>query len=119
MNGHILPQYSFIQNIQDIPWSQTHVTFNCKLSNIDTTAYQNDLDLKLGIVLILIIVMSIILGNEHLHQLTAQGKYSLRINMGDFESNQRYAVYKQFVVGDEKSGYKLTVGGYKGNAGMS
>ena len=119
MNGHILPQYSFIQNIQDIPWSQTHVTFNCKLSNIDTTAYQNDLDLKLGIVLILIIVMSIILGNEHLHQLTAQGKYSLRINMGDFESNQRYAVYKQFVVGDETSGYKLTVGGYHGNAGMT
>ena len=39
--------------------------------------------------------------------------------MGDFENNQRYAVYKQFVVGDEKSGYKLTVGGYEGNAGMS
>ena len=53
------------------------------------------------------------LGNEHLHQLTAQGKYSLRINMGDFDSNQRYAMYKQFVVGDEKSGYKLTVGGYE------
>jgi hypothetical protein len=46
MNGHILPQCSFRQNIQDIPWSQTHVMFNCKLSNIDTTAYQNDLDLK-------------------------------------------------------------------------
>jgi hypothetical protein len=94
-------------------------TFNCKLSNIDTTAYQNDLDLKLGIVLIRILVTSFILGNEHLHQLTAQIKYSLRINTDDFESNQRYAVYKQFVVGDEKSGYKLTVGGYKGNAGMS
>ena len=39
--------------------------------------------------------------------------------MGDFDSNQRYAVYKQFVVGDEKSGYKLTVGRYEGNAGMS
>ena len=57
------------------------------------------------------------LGNEHLHQLTAQGTYSLRINMDDFHSNQRYAVYNQFVVGDEKSGYKLTVGGYRGNAG--
>ena len=63
--------------------------------------------------------MSIILGNEHLHQLTAQGKYNLRINMGDFVSNQRYAVYRQFVVGDETSGYKLTVGGYHGNAGMT
>jgi hypothetical protein len=59
------------------------------------------------------------LGNEHLHQLTSQGKYSLRVNMGDFENNQRYAVYKQFVVGDEKSGYKLTVGGYVGNAGKA
>ena len=39
--------------------------------------------------------------------------------MSDFDSNQRYAVYKQFVVGDEKSGYKLTVGGYEGSAGMS
>jgi hypothetical protein len=41
--------------------------------------------------------MSFILGNEHLHQLTAQGNYSLRINMGDFDNNQRYAVYSQFV----------------------
>jgi hypothetical protein len=39
--------------------------------------------------------------------------------MDDFHSNQRYAEYKQFVVGDEKSGYKLTVGRYEGNAGMS
>jgi hypothetical protein len=38
--------------------------------------------------------------------------------MGDFDNNQRYAVYSQFVVGDEESGYKLTVGGYEGNAGM-
>jgi hypothetical protein len=27
--------------------------------------------------------------------------------------------HKQFIVGDEKSGYKLTVGGYEGSAGMS
>ena len=79
----------------------------------------NDLDLKLGFFWILILVISFILGNEHLHQLTAQGNYSLRINIGDFDSNQRYAVYSQFVVGDEESGYKLTVGGYEGSAGMS
>jgi hypothetical protein len=48
-------------------------------------------------------------------------KNSLKIpkGMGDFVSNQRYAVYRQFVVGDETSGYKLTVGGYHGNAGMT
>jgi hypothetical protein len=41
------------------------------------------------------------LGNEHLHQLTAQGKYNLRINLEDFDKNKKYATYKQFAVGDE------------------
>ena len=61
----------------------------------------------------------LILGNEHLHQLTAQGKYNLRINLADFENNEKYATYKQFAVGDEKSVYQLTVGGYQGNAGLT
>jgi hypothetical protein len=37
----------------------------------------------------------LLLGNEHLHQLTAQGKYNLRINMEDFDNNEKYATYKQ------------------------
>ena len=41
------------------------------------------------------------LGNEHLHQLTAQGKYNLRNNMEYFHNNEKYATYKQFAVGDE------------------
>jgi hypothetical protein len=41
------------------------------------------------------------LGNEHLHQLTSQGKYNLRINMEDFDNNVNYATYKQFALGDE------------------
>jgi len=57
------------------------------------------------------------LDNEHLHQLTAQGKYNLRINMEDFDNNEKYATYKQFAVDDEKSVFKLTVGGYQGDAG--
>jgi syndecan 4 len=57
------------------------------------------------------------LGNEHVHQPTAQGKYSLRINMEDFDNNEKYAKYKQFAVSDEKSVYKLTIGGYQGDAG--
>ena len=57
------------------------------------------------------------LGNEHLHQLTAQGKYNLRINMEDFDNNVKYATYKQFEVDNEKSVYKLIVGGYQGDAG--
>ena len=59
----------------------------------------------------------LILGNEHLHQLTAQGKYNLRINLEDFDKNKKYATFKQFAVGDAKSVYKLTVGGYQGDAG--
>ncbi|XP_063416422.1 ryncolin-2-like [Mytilus trossulus] len=59
------------------------------------------------------------LGNEHLHQITSQGKYKLRIDLQDFENNTKYANYNHFEVGDEKSGYKLTVAGYDGNAGDS
>ena len=59
------------------------------------------------------------LGNEHLHQLTSQGKYNLRINMEDFDNNEKYATYKQFALGDEKSVYTLTIGGYQGDAGDS
>lgn len=57
------------------------------------------------------------IGNEHLHQITSQGKYKLRIDLQDFENNTKYANYNHFEVGDEKSGYKLTVAGYDGNAG--
>ncbi|XP_052098261.1 microfibril-associated glycoprotein 4-like isoform X2 [Mytilus californianus] len=59
------------------------------------------------------------LGNDHLHQLTSQGKYKLRIDMEDFENNQKYALYKKFSVGSESSGYILDVGGYSGDAGDS
>jgi hypothetical protein len=65
-------------------------------------------------------IMNILfLGNEHIHQLTAQGKYNLRINLEDFDNNGKYATYKQFAVGDEKSVYKLTIGGYQGHAGWA
>ncbi|XP_063438866.1 microfibril-associated glycoprotein 4-like [Mytilus trossulus] len=57
------------------------------------------------------------LGNDHLHQLTSQGKYMLRIDMSDFENSERHAVYSKFSVGSETSGYKLDVTGYSGDAG--
>ncbi|XP_063431295.1 ryncolin-4-like [Mytilus trossulus] len=59
------------------------------------------------------------LGNDHLHQLTSQGKYKLRIDLKDFDNNQKYALYKKFSVGRERSGYVLDVSGYSGNAGDS
>ncbi|XP_069575012.1 fibrinogen-like protein 1 isoform X1 [Brachyistius frenatus] len=57
------------------------------------------------------------LGNENLHYITAHGNYSLRINLEDFDGNQRYAEYKNFKVADEKDHYRLTFGAYAGTAG--
>lgn len=36
------------------------------------------------------------------NRLSVTGNYSLRINLGDFDGNQRYAEYKNFKVDDEK-----------------
>ncbi|KAM7393554.1 hypothetical protein PAMP_020417 [Pampus punctatissimus] len=57
------------------------------------------------------------LGNEPLHFLTSQGNYDLRIDMEDFDGNQRFAEYKNFKVDDEKDKYQLHLGEYTGNAG--
>ncbi|XP_071136633.1 ryncolin-4-like [Mytilus edulis] len=59
------------------------------------------------------------LGNDHLHLLTSQGHYRLRIDMEDFENNQKYALYDNFSIGSESSGYILSVSGYFGDAGDS
>uniref|UniRef100_A0A8C4EV98 Fibrinogen-like protein 1 n=1 Tax=Dicentrarchus labrax TaxID=13489 RepID=A0A8C4EV98_DICLA len=57
------------------------------------------------------------LGNDNLHYITTQGNYSLRINLEDFDGNQRYAEYKNFKVANEKDHYRLTFGTYVGTAG--
>ncbi|XP_034543451.1 fibrinogen-like protein 1 [Notolabrus celidotus] len=57
------------------------------------------------------------LGNEALHFLTSQGNYDLRIDMEDFEGNQRFAEYKNFKVDTEKDQYQLHLGDFNGNAG--
>ncbi|KAM4603887.1 fibrinogen-like protein 1 [Polymixia lowei] len=57
------------------------------------------------------------LGNDALHNITSQGNYDLRVDMEDFEGNQRYAEYKKFKVDDEKDQYQLHFGQYTGNAG--
>ncbi|XP_052075246.1 uncharacterized protein LOC127712688 isoform X1 [Mytilus californianus] len=59
------------------------------------------------------------LGNAKIHRLTSSGKYQLRINLEDFSGNHAYAKYKNFLVGDASSKYKLTVSGFSGNAGDS
>ncbi|XP_070693177.1 fibrinogen-like protein 1 [Pempheris klunzingeri] len=57
------------------------------------------------------------LGNDNLHYITAQGNYSLRINLEDFDGKQRYAEYKHFKVANEKDHYRLSFGAYVGTAG--
>ncbi|XP_071141901.1 fibrinogen-like protein A [Mytilus edulis] len=57
------------------------------------------------------------LGNKYTHMLTSSGKYELRVDMVDGHNNNKYAVYKTFVIGDAASKYKLTVGDYSGTAG--
>ena len=39
--------------------------------------------------------------------------------MEDFDNAKKYAVYRTFSVGDNDSGYRLTVGDYDGNAGKN
>ncbi|KAL1023828.1 hypothetical protein UPYG_G00046860 [Umbra pygmaea] len=57
------------------------------------------------------------MGNDPLHYLTSQGNYDLKINLEDFDGNQRYAKYNNFKVDDEKDQYQLHLGEYHGNAG--
>uniref|UniRef100_A0A3Q0T1V1 Fibrinogen-like protein 1 n=1 Tax=Amphilophus citrinellus TaxID=61819 RepID=A0A3Q0T1V1_AMPCI len=57
------------------------------------------------------------IGNDNLHYITEQGNYTLRINLEDFDGNQRYAEYKNFRVADEKDHYRLSFGAYLGTAG--
>ncbi|VDI75649.1 Hypothetical predicted protein [Mytilus galloprovincialis] len=59
------------------------------------------------------------LGNKHIHRMTSSGKYELRIDLTNNKNEKKYAVYKQFSIGDSASKYKLSVGSYSGNAGDS
>jgi len=58
------------------------------------------------------------LGNEMLHQLTKDGLYKARFDLQQLSSGTWYwAEYSTFVVDSEATKYRLTVGGYSGDAG--
>lgn len=59
------------------------------------------------------------LGNEPLHAMTSSARYSLRIDILDWEGNRTYAEYDRFRVAAEHDRYELHVSGYYGNAGDS
>ncbi|CAC5390295.1 ANGPT2 [Mytilus coruscus] len=50
------------------------------------------------------------LGNKYLNILTTNGKYELRVDLTDKNNKMTYALYKTFIVSDENSQYKLTIG---------
>ncbi|XP_077367209.1 fibrinogen-like protein 1 [Festucalex cinctus] len=55
------------------------------------------------------------LGNEHIHQLSGQGDYSLRIDMDDWSNKHKHALYQHFSVEDEERRYRLHVSGFSGS----
>ena len=61
------------------------------------------------------------LGLSKIHRLTSNTSHTtmLRVDLGDFDGNTRYAEYNTFRVGDSVSKYTLTVSGYNGTAGDS
>ena len=61
------------------------------------------------------------LGLNKIHRLTKGSGVSatLRVDLKDFDGNERYAKYKSFQVLDSSRKYELSVSGYSGNAGDS
>ncbi|XP_022075794.2 angiopoietin-related protein 7-like [Acanthochromis polyacanthus] len=54
------------------------------------------------------------LGNQHLHLLSNQGSYSLRIDLQDWGHAHRHALYHTFRIEDEENHYRLHVSGFSG-----
>ncbi|XP_038143406.1 angiopoietin-related protein 7 isoform X2 [Cyprinodon tularosa] len=54
------------------------------------------------------------LGNNHIHDLSTQGDYSLRIDLEDWSIQHKHALYQSFSVEDEEHQYRLHVSGFSG-----
>ena len=59
------------------------------------------------------------LGNDVIHQITSSANYTLKIYLTDWDNVTKYAMYDTFRIADEADGYRLTIGGYSGDAGDS
>ncbi|KAG7167681.1 Fibrinogen C domain-containing protein 1-like 3 [Homarus americanus] len=59
------------------------------------------------------------LGLDHIHALTDQTVYELRVDLADFSGNRRSAKYSLFYVHNRDAFYLLEVDGYSGTAGDS
>ena len=56
------------------------------------------------------------LGNNVMHQMTSNANYTLKIFVTDWDCVTKYAVYDTFKIANETDGYRLTIGGYSGDA---
>lgn len=56
-------------------------------------------------------------GNDYLHTILSQRNYKMRVDLEYNDGNNAQAVYSSFNVGNESSGYKLSISGYSGTAG--
>ncbi|CAK8686763.1 unnamed protein product [Clavelina lepadiformis] len=59
------------------------------------------------------------LGLDNIHEMTRGGRCRLKIELWDFEGNQRHANYSSFSIESAENLYRLNVSGYSGNAGDS
>ncbi|XP_076805213.1 microfibril-associated glycoprotein 4-like [Clavelina lepadiformis] len=59
------------------------------------------------------------LGLDNIHKMTRGGGCRLKIELWDFDGNQRHADYSSFSIESAENLYRLRVSGYSGNAGDS
>ncbi|CAK8686932.1 unnamed protein product [Clavelina lepadiformis] len=59
------------------------------------------------------------LGLDNIHEMTRGGGCRLKIELWDFDGNQRHADYSSFSIESAENLYRLRVSGYSGNAGDS
>ncbi|XP_007442744.2 angiopoietin-2-like [Python bivittatus] len=59
------------------------------------------------------------LGNDFIHLLTTENRYSLHIKLQDWENNEAYSVFEHFQVGSEEQNYRLYARRYGGTAGRT
>ncbi|CAK8686728.1 microfibril-associated glycoprotein 4-like isoform X1 [Clavelina lepadiformis] len=59
------------------------------------------------------------LGLNNIHKMTREGGCRLKIELWDFDGNQRSAHYSSFSIESPENSYRLRVSGYNGNAGDS
>uniref|UniRef100_A0A8C5R9R4 Fibrinogen C-terminal domain-containing protein n=1 Tax=Leptobrachium leishanense TaxID=445787 RepID=A0A8C5R9R4_9ANUR len=54
------------------------------------------------------------LGNENIHRLTAEGSFTLRVDLEDFDGTSKFATYRDFLIEDESKKYTLRYSSFIG-----